>query len=214
MGYQGIQDLIQEFSQFEEETGSSDIKKFSSWLHERHVMPPEEELVNSPHYTLDTEFMVQLTFLNQHAKHYIKTALKDTPLSSLYDFSFLFILYYKESLRKSELIAENMMEFSPGMEVIRRLLRKELIEDFADPNDGRSRRVKITSKGRAIMEIARHRIAQVSRIITGNLRKSEKAKTLNILHKLSQFHRPIWEQNYGTDLDSITRYYLDAPSET
>jgi DNA-binding MarR family transcriptional regulator len=122
------------------------------------------------------------------------------------DFGFLASLVENESLRKTELIARNYSELSPGIEVIKRLIRQELIEDFDDPEDGRSKRVCITRKGRELYFSALEGINKAAHLLCGDLEEEEKLHMLALLRKLNTFHQPIWDHERGKDLEELENH--------
>ncbi len=210
MNYDTLRTLLDHFEAFERETGQQDMAAFALWLQHKYI-PPSGKKDISP-YNRYGDYNGQIAHavgvLWQHARHYIKTALKDLPLKGLHDFTFLAGLVELGDQRKSQLIAMNMLGYSPGMEVIRRLLRHGLIEDFDDPEDARSKRVRITRKGQMIFHQALQRMVQATRIVGGNLSEEEKIQFLAVAKKLLHFHRSIWEEDLGTPLEDIANKYL------
>jgi DNA-binding MarR family transcriptional regulator len=210
MKFQTVKDLLGQLEKFEQETGLEDLESFSGWLVAQHngakpYLPTKWDNDYPPDE--DGRLAMSVSILNQHAKHYIKTALKDTPLKGLFDFTFLAGLLETDQ-RKSDLINLGLLEFSPGMEVIRRLIRNGLIEDFEDPTDGRSRRVRITALGLTVFQHALTEFSKVKLIVAGNLKSEEKRTMIAYLSKLIHFHQPIWDQDLGTDLEVILDKYL------
>jgi len=207
MTYDLLKEVIAVLEVFEQETGQQDLSAFSDWLQQRQSDLEEAKIPRTrwDDYppNLDAHIAMSIGGLNAHAKHYIKTALKNTELKGLQDFTFLATLISQGDLRKTDLIALNMLEFSPGMEVIRRLLRNGFIADYENPEDGRSRRVLITSEGKVVFEKAMEQIQKVNRIVVGNLSDAEKHGLLLKMRKLIGFHQPIWDNEYGEELEKI-----------
>ncbi|AEE48298.1 MarR family winged helix-turn-helix transcriptional regulator [Haliscomenobacter hydrossis] len=213
MSYDLLKQVIGLLEDFEQETGNKDLTAFSEWLYQRQRGAQEEAEIPRTRWddypeNIDVHIAMSIGGLNAHAKHYIKTALKDSELKGMHDFTFLATLVDQGDLRKTDLIALNMLEFSPGMEVIRRLLRNGFIEDYDNPEDGRSRRVSITAAGKAVFFSAMQNIQKVNRIVVGNLTEAEKQVVLNKLRKLMAFHQPIWDNEYGEDLEKIMEKHI------
>jgi DNA-binding MarR family transcriptional regulator len=211
MKYQALRQLIDLFEEFEQESGKDDVASFSAWLfmHQQTHPPkhPRSEKRGSS-WSMESEIAYGVGTLNTHARHYIKTALKNSPLVGLHDFTFLATLVEEKSLRKTEIIDRNMMDLSPGMEVVRRLLRNGLIEDFQDPEDGRSKRIRLTEEGQEVFAAVLKDMRQVSQIVSGNLSLEEKATLIPLLQKLLNFHLPIWEKDHGAPLEKILKKYV------
>jgi len=212
MDYSALRALIDHFESYEKETGLTDLSSFAIWLNRRlQPRPPEEDIPPVNRYgDYNGQLAHAVVMLYLHAKHYIKTALADLPLKGLHDFTFLATLTEARDLRKSDLIEQNMLEFPSGMEVIRRLQRHDLIYDFPDPNDARSRRVALTATGREVFQQALLQMIKATAIVGGTLSTEEKISLLTTLHKLLEFHRPIWKEAHGEPLEEIMEKYLSA----
>ena len=105
-----------------------------------------------------------------------KKVLYDSDLVSMDGHTFLSMLNHNDSIRKMELIKANYSEVSSGIEVIKRLLRKGFIEEFNDPNDKRSKRVRITNVGKMEHEKTLPDLRKVLDIMAGNLSDEKKIK--------------------------------------
>ena len=207
MNFDHLKTIIDQLEAYEKLQGKNDLPNFVLWLFEQyfgeHQQPGQPDI--EFHGSIDDQLAYSIGTLFKHAKHYIKTALKNTALKNDADFTYLASLKNFPDLKKSELIELNLQEFSSGMEVIRRLIKQGFIEDYDDPKDGRSKRVKITEAGKKEFQIALESMQNVSKIIGGPLTNKEKAKLLIPLNILLQFHRPIWKEEYGNDLKDIIK---------
>lgn len=146
---------------------------------------------------------ILLTLMFGYAKTYIKKALQNSPIQTAFEFSFLITLLTHDSLTKTELINKQVMEKTSGVDVIKRLLTLGLIDEFADPNDKRSVRVAINQKGKTELEKILPQMAQVSKIIVGNLSPHEINTLTYLLKKLDFFHNEIFTNKKNWSLNQI-----------
>ncbi|MEM8889432.1 MAG: MarR family winged helix-turn-helix transcriptional regulator [Bacteroidota bacterium] len=206
MKYDKIKELMDHFEAFENETGSQEIASFAHWLHKRSLT---EAYYQGPDLDqqLNERIVEELGKINNYTKHYVKKVTRESPLAGWNDMVAIIILYYAGSRRKTEVIQMGLMELSPGMEVVRRLLRLEMIEEFPDPDDGRARRIKLTEKGRKMYAEMEKEIRKLSKIMTGNLNMEEKQQLLLILEKLQKYHYPIWIEDQDASIDAILEKY-------
>jgi DNA-binding MarR family transcriptional regulator len=207
MNYELLHELVDQLQQYEKEGGAPKTSDFAFWLNQKLQTSPKPK--EMPTTRPEEEIAISLGLLYKHARHYIKKALADTPLSSSDDFAFLATLLEVGDLRKSDLIRYNLSDFSPGMEVIRRLIRKGLVEDYDDPDDGRSKKVTPTERGKAALIHCLTDMHKASDIISKILDEEEKAQFVLIARKLLHFHREIWENAQEEPLDDIIKEYLD-----
>jgi DNA-binding MarR family transcriptional regulator len=151
----------------------------------------------------NTDISILIVLLFRYAKGYIKKALKDSLIKTADEFSFLITLMTHESMIKTELIQNQIMEKTSGTDIINRLLKLELIEQFNDAADKRSIRVKITQKGRVEIMSILPQMRLVSQIVTGNLTYTEKNMLAYSLRKLELFHNDIFVNKKGSELNDL-----------
>lgn len=152
-----------------------------------------EKYAQSMAFQLDNNISRLFVYMSRYAKSYIKKALADTALQTAEDFTALAILLTHDSLSKGELIAYNLQEKASGSEVIRRLIAGELVDQWADTNDRRGKRIAITQKGRELLYTVFIDMGYVGKMVTGKLTFSEKLSLQYLLQKLESFHYPIHE---------------------
>ncbi len=150
---------------------------------------------------------IKLTFflimMSKHFKVYSKKVLVDSDLVSIDGHTFLATLYHAESLRKMELINVNYTEVPTGIEVINRLLKKGFIEEFDDPNDKRSKRVRITKTGKTEFENTFPHMKKVIKIMGGNLSEEQKIQLISFLKQLNDFHVSLYKEAKTLSLDQL-----------
>ena len=110
-----------------------------------------------------------------------------------------------DHLSKSELITKQVMEKTSGTEIINRLIKLGLIEQFADEADKRSVRIKMTMTGRTEIYKILPQMGVVSQIVTGNLNDSEKTMLAYMLRKLEHFHNDIFMNKKDNELEELVK---------
>ena len=85
-----------------------------------------------------------------------------------------------------ELIEIHNLEAPTGIEVIKRLLNKDLIEEFEDAEDKRAKRVKITLKGKKELERMRPKIDRKFKDFAKTLQLNDKLLLVSNMSKLIQ----------------------------
>lgn len=149
-----------------------------------------------------------LTLMYKYLKFYLKKGFDQSPLAGPDDFGFLATLMMEGHLHKNSLIEKNTLEFSSGMEVIRRLERKKLIKSSVDPEDRRAKLVEITEEGvSAFMKIL-PTVNQIGTIATANLNQAERNQLLTLLNKLNHFHNPIFHEAKKESVEDIMQQFM------
>lgn len=193
--YTFIAELLPLVEQFQRETGNAemDMPSFAVWLSKRVVLEKENSYdKTSDNQGLDSYISGNLLRLSKYAKYYSKQALCDSKLNSIDDFVILTSLMECESKRKTELISENLMEFTSGIGILRRLLKFGFITEFDDDEDKRSKRVKLTNKGIGELQRLLGNMQGLANIITGDLTDQDKFELLTFLEQLDRFHQKLY----------------------
>jgi MarR family transcriptional regulator, lower aerobic nicotinate degradation pathway regulator len=136
--------LIDQLDEFSKSNNSENIEDFAIWLSGKYFK--SDDVTNHKEH-LDLMLAFQISMLNKEIKKQTKSVISDSPLSSLDGYSFLLHLEQVDSFRKMEIIEMHNLEAPTGIEVIKRLIAKGLIEEFDDQEDKRAKRVKLTEKG-------------------------------------------------------------------
>ena len=207
--------LINRFFAFDAEKGNQEeysIEEFIGYLNAksgsqdlgmREISGENKGWFKDEYRNTASDISILIVLMNHYAKWYIKKALRDSHLQTPEEFSFLITLMTYNSLSKGELITKQVMEKTSGSEVIRRLIKRGLIIEYADEKDKRSIRVSITRNGREEILKILPLMGKVSAIVVGNL-SAEEINTLSyLLKKLDYFHNNIYLNKRGQPLSDI-----------
>lgn len=213
--FSAIAGLNEAYKQYYNESSQNkfDLQNFSLWLYNSEM---SKKIKNSPkdykvedvegnnlHGSIDDQISFIFLSLHKLIKFYVKKATDGTKLIGIDDVHFLLYLAHTDSVKKSELINSHIAEMSSGIEVIKRLLKNELIEDFDDPHDKRSKRVKITPKGLEEMQKITSKFINIHKLMTAPLTEEEKFPLLASLIKVYNFHFSIFNNEKNTPLNEI-----------
>lgn len=203
-----LNDLIDRLWEFadQQEAENRNMKAFARWLADSYgLLPPTLEKTNptvgraGPYAeTPDSVLSKYIVYMNRYARMYIRKALEGTPLSTGDDFTYLIAVMQSPGLTKSALIALNLHEKPTGMEIIRRLLQKGLLQQSEAQADRRSKRLYLTETGKGALFQAFGRMGKVAEVVGGDLSDAEKEVLTRLLARLDAFHRPVFFQEPGT----------------
>ncbi len=212
--YTLLANLLPYLETFEKSEQSNSVSEFIGWLQKAPSLGTTTDHSNSTAISQAAKVDVQIAHLVGLSHKYIrflyKKGFKQSLLQTTEDFGFLATLQHFGDMRKNELIQANTSEFTSGMEVIRRLERNGLIESFLDEEDRRARRVQLTRLGLEVFHRALPTLDGISKIATAPLNDSEKRRLLELLHKLNDFHNPIFHEEKDSDLQTIIQQHVDA----
>lgn len=223
--FQLIHELLNYLEEYEKlQETSYDLKEFLAWMQlqnagsrnskEWELNPdfsnPEE--VNTTDVA-EAELSTLLATLFRFAKSYSKKAFEKTSFKTLDEFGFLASLFKHQSMHKSELINQHMLEISSGSEIIRRLIKLDLIQEVRDEKDKRAKLIMLTNKGRIEILLSFMEMNKAAKIIAGNLSASELRVTNYSLNKLKSFHEVIHQHDKGSDLNDLLEKYANKTDQ-
>ena len=171
-------DLVEEFNK---NNRSGSMEDFVIWLNGKYFEPEETD---GHQEQLDLMLAFQISMLNKSIKRQTKEAITDSSLSSLDDYSFLLHLEQVDSFRKMELIEMHNLEAPTGIEIIKRLLAKGLIEEFEDAADKRAKRVKLSTAGKIELKKQKPLVESHFSKFANSLSLNEKLSLVASLNKL------------------------------
>ncbi|WP_207428650.1 MarR family winged helix-turn-helix transcriptional regulator [Pedobacter sp. SYSU D00535] len=196
MSYALFRELIKLTEEFEIEVGpaNANVSQFSKWLNRRIEAEPAaamdepvwegKEQGRTPESVINT----LLVHLFRYAKIYSKLAIAESPFATIDDVIFLINLRHRGAMTKIELIELNIHEKSTGIQIINRLISSGFVAEAINPSDKRSKKICITEAGIKALEANMDSVRAASKIVVGDLNKSEKLQLIGLLQKLETFH--------------------------
>lgn len=150
-----------------------------------------------------TNVSILVSLLYRYAKMYSRKAMKESGLKSVDEFALLITLMTHDTISKQELIKEQVLEKTSGIEIVNRLIRQGFVEQFDGEKDRRSKLLKITPEGRREILQILPRMNQVSKIVVGNLTQTEQNLLTFLMRKLDHFHNDIFMNDKDAGLEDI-----------
>ena len=211
--YSIIMQLLPELETFKAERGRhpSDLNELAAWLSERYpadkVPRTQADLLQwngkgkggKPHYTASN----LLTALGRYKMNYVRMALDGTAFDTYDEFAFVLSLVFAGPYTQSQLIDRHVQLKPTGMEVIKRLLRRELIEQVASETDKRSKLLRATESGKKAFFEALSKINAVTDMVMAPLNEHERLTLLALLQKLDKPHREIFLHDRKSGLTEL-----------
>jgi DNA-binding MarR family transcriptional regulator len=149
--------------------------------------------------------------MTRFAEVYSKKALEHLDLNNNEDWVYLLCLLQPEPPTKSELINQMLAEVPSGFDVIRRLVKRGLVEEFPDPTDKRSKRIRLTAEGQQFLWGAMPYIEKIGEMAFDSLSDAEKRLLANLLQRLDAFHTQHYRQVRASDFGAA--YELLTPKK-
>ena len=193
-------DLVERYEEFRgnAEQSMSNFLRFADQSLEQQKSSEEPKTGMRSQAFLNTMIARDISFVYRYMRCFVRKAIKDTPLQTIDEYSYLITLMAKGEMTKTELNNYNVVEKTSGSEIIRRLLKGGLISQTRNLQDRRSLLLSITPKGREVVKELLPRMQQSSDILLRDLSWDQKI----FLHSL---HEQLYESNHSlflTERDS------------
>jgi MarR family transcriptional regulator, lower aerobic nicotinate degradation pathway regulator len=180
-------ELVNLWAEYEERMPGLTIEEFCrQYLAERIPAPAHES--DDKEIPINGQLAELIGKLNRYAGLYCKKALAHVGMDNIDDWVYLISLHSLGTPKKSELIYDMVSEFPSGIDIIKRLVRLDLVEEFPDLHDRRSKRLKITQKGIQVLMESFPYMDKVGSMAFDTLSPEEKTMIFNILKRLDNFH--------------------------
>jgi len=206
--YQQIQALIEAWEDFEEEKKDPTLYGFglwlqqtqrpvqlgNNWVRENTEIPSEDQkpenlfggIIERPLH-LEAEIGRLFGLLGRIQHHHMKRIFDQLPIHSILEFGVLYSAEWSNP-RRSDVIAEHLLETATGSHMISRLIRDGYLEEFPDPEDRRAKRLRTTEEGKKITHQTKEHLNALAEKFSASLNLEEKNELLSLVLKLFHHH--------------------------
>ncbi len=167
--------LVQKWEEFEKDSKRINLEQFAYWLLQ-HTSEPTDRIQQER----TTGYL--LFRFERFTKAQIKQLFQDLPLIGYDDFILLNTVFHQSGISKKELYERNIYDMNSGTQVVKRLIREGLLEDFQSETDKRVYLLQITTLGKEVRNTAFERLGMASKKKFQHLSKEE----LDQLHHMIQ----------------------------
>lgn len=181
--------LLEKWEIFSHANPKMDIYAFANWL-----LAGRREDVQIKQGHMDAEARgnaaraaILITKLQKYLGLYIKPAVTRLGFSREHEYNFLYQVSRMDKPTKNSLSKENMVEFSTGRDVIRRLIDRKLLKGKPDPEDKRAMLLTLTSLGKKTLEKSYEQISGSFTDFLGDLNSKEQSQLILLLSKMDRY---------------------------
>lgn len=205
--YKTIQRLITYWEEFEENNSNVTIQDFGQWLVQNSDKETSDNDISSfrdidldlPVYlkyeqSLDQEnhLLDLISRISRLHEFYIRKFLTNLPINTRLEFVFLYTIDIIGSAKKTEVINVHLVEFTTGMDIIKRLLSQGLIVESLNEADKRSKLVHTTEAGKAVLNKSLRQMDAEKEMFLACINSNKWKKIMSTLEELNSFHNSIY----------------------
>jgi DNA-binding MarR family transcriptional regulator len=181
--------LLEKWEIFNRENSQKDMYDFAKWLlmSRDDTQKDQAKPVHQSHERA-AQVAIQITRMQKYLALYVKPVVRQLGFTKEHEYNFLYQVSKMNKPNKNDLSKENMVEFSTGRDIIKRLILKNLIVEKADPDDARATLLALTPKGRRLIDKSFELLAGSFVDFLGDLSAREQIQLSGLLNKIVHFH--------------------------
>lgn len=136
--------------------------------------------------------MKLMGYINRLFEIYVNNAMAEIPeIKQSEDFYFLNNISHFGECRKTDVINQQLLGLSTGIDTLNRLLTANLIEERPDPSDKRAKLVRVTEKGRQVLQQCYRQAAKVNEILFHDMSDDDVQLCIQLLRGVEIRHTPL-----------------------
>jgi DNA-binding MarR family transcriptional regulator len=232
--YQPIKRLIELWEDYENETEHTDLQDFASWMinnlkdsresnTEQDILPNRNRINNQEiedNLLLIKSMEEPLRFLEYISRvarlheFYIKKFFVSLPINNRLEYIFLYTVNLKSRIKKTGLINMHMVDYTTGMDTIKRLVNSGYLGEVSDETDKRVKLLIITDEGKKLLDQAVKKINEEVQMFLACINDNKWKKTIPLLEGINDFHSSFYQVHGDKTpaelvnlMDSLKRLY-------
>lgn len=200
-------DLVERYEEFRgnAEQSLSNFLRFADQSLKQQASTKQSEVSTRGDAYLNAVIARDISFVYRYMRYLVRKAIKDTPLQTIDEYTYLITLMAKGEMTKTELNNYNVVEKTSGSEIIRRLLKSGLISQKRNMQDKRSMLLTITPEGRTVVRELLPRMQQSSDLLLRDLSWDQKIFLHTLHEQLYESNHPLFLNERETDLEELLK---------
>jgi DNA-binding MarR family transcriptional regulator len=160
---------------------------------------PEGKLVPD----LNGKLIILLRRIGKFHIAYSNMGLAGTELGQIEEFGILVTIYNEGSPIKSEAILNNIVELSSGSNMLIRMKKKGLVEEYDDLDDKRVKRLKVTPKGEKTLLKAKDTVLKVAEMMLRDLTDEDKRLCMQLLKPVDRRFSGMYQKQKNRSFEEV-----------
>lgn len=136
---------------------------------------------------------------------YSNKALEGTGLGQMEEFGILVTIFNQGNPIKSEAIYNNIMELSSGTNMLVRMKKQGLVAEYADKEDKRVKRLKVTPKGLVTLQKAKDLVLKVAHMMVHDLSDDDKQLCIQLLDPIDKRFSGMYQKQKNKPFEEVYR---------
>ncbi|HLN73478.1 MAG: MarR family winged helix-turn-helix transcriptional regulator [Methylococcaceae bacterium] len=205
--YSNLKQLIDLWEEYEDNSVQTSLRDFAGWLNGKVEEKPVKNekaayvrLSNPPalyvqtlnNFDDNTLFLEYISRIARFHEFYTRKFLEGLPINSRLEFQFLQTVHILQQAKKTDLINLLLVEYTTGMDIIKRLINNGLFVETQNENDKRVKLLELTGDGKKLLSVAEKRLKEERNMFLECISMNKWKKTMPYLQELAEFHNSIY----------------------
>lgn len=199
--------LIEKWETYLEAGGTESLEHFALWLlQHKKAERQATDVLNDPGLQayfnlnasgnfayLSSEVAYLVGRLYKYVRNYTRPILLAAGLSSQDEFGILAHADYTGECTKKSAIEDNLIDTTTGIDAIRRLVNKGLLQEKVNEHDRRERLISLTPAGKTVLQQVYRGFASIQDVLAV-LSQEERQQLVVFLKSLDEFHGKLYQK--------------------
>lgn len=205
--YSKLKQLIDLWEEYEDHAAQTSLPDFAGWLNAKVDQKPAKNentsfvrQSNPPALYVQTLrtfddtalFLEYISRIARFHEFYTRKFLEGLPINSRLEFQFLQTVNILQQAKKTDLISLLLVEYTTGMDIIKRLITNGLMVETPSENDKRVKLLELTGDGKKLLSAAEKRLKEERNMFLECISMNKWKKTMPYLQELAEFHHSIY----------------------
>lgn len=209
--YSVLKQLIDHYESYEDQHAEPSLAGFAHWLKEKQDEEAISESMTNEKAGIDriktiasqkqtddrARFLETISRLARLHDFYTRKAFKDLTINNRLEFLFLQTIKQNGDTKKTDLINLFNLEYTTGMDTIRRLINNGLLSEVQNETDKRAKLLALTEEGKTFLQIAAKRMKEENSLFLAAINDNKWKKILPALEEIDTFHQEIYRVHSG-----------------
>ncbi len=198
-------ELVKQWGAFEEKHPGGSIEDFCRYLliHRREKESKDPLVGGVVPWHSDGLLLKIIGRIHKLNSFYANIALEGTGINQIEEFGMLLTIQLQKNPRKTEVIYSNLFELSSGTDMLNRMKKRGFIAEYADKEDRRSKRLRITAGGQSAIEKAKARVSKMAQMMMHDVSEDDKQLCIQLLKNTEIKFSSLWLKHKGKTFEEI-----------
>ncbi|MGE5394315.1 MAG: MarR family winged helix-turn-helix transcriptional regulator [Candidatus Saccharibacteria bacterium] len=205
--YGNLKQLIDFWEEYEDHSTQVSMQEFAVWLNTKVADQPVKgekstymRFSNPPalyaqtflNFDDENLFLEYISRISRFHEFYTRKFLEGLSINSRLEYQFLQTVHVLQNAKKTDLISLLLVEYTTGMDIIKRLINNGLLIETQNENDKRVKLLELTEEGNKLLSLAEKRLKEERLMFLECISMNKWKKTMPYLKELSEFHNSIY----------------------